>query len=150
MSLKHPHHAHVAHHLKTALAEGLTHPGDGKNGPVLLLMAGHRTTGMAPGQRDAIQQSTKAEAEAIIHTITAVQGNRIIPEAEYQALLASAQPAPEPRREALAFNCGACQQPLFTLPLLDLSRPTLNPISFAALKTSIAAVPNECTHRVTP
>jgi hypothetical protein len=151
-SRRNQHHQRVAESLTGSLADGLTHPGNGKSGPVAVVLPGFRTGGGMPEELvAAVRSNAKPVAEAIVHTITEVAGNTIVPTGEYQQLVAiKAQheaEAPERKRVALTIMCAACQTVLFTLPPMYLDEPRMIPLSLKHLKEQLARIPEECNHQ---
>lgn len=61
----------LTNQIAQALANGLEHPGNPKAGeaPHILLLPMFRTAGMPPQMKQAIQASTLAIAQAVIHLI---------------------------------------------------------------------------------
>ncbi|SRX93575.1 hypothetical protein MSP7336_01814 [Mycobacterium shimoidei] len=122
--------AAIADLIARSLPE-LTHPGDGKSGPIVLPLPMFRTSAMP---REMAEQFAKDAglpspdiarlvAEAIVHVIES--GNKtIVDNAELTQLRADAAAGLERHRQPQVC-CSACHQPLFRINV-DTDRPTIS------------------------
>lgn len=148
------HHQRIAQHLANTLRNGaLSYPSPNGKDLVAVHMPGFKATGMTRQQEDdfGIGAHATAIGQAIVHTIASADST-IISNTELAALRTRAAAAPEPAssRRTLDFHCPACQNHLFTMTNVDIDNPTLHAVALAQHKTTLAALPTECTHQVTP
>lgn len=116
----------IADLLARSFGEGFVHPGDGKTGPVVVPIAGYRTTGMPPQMADIMDISAKLLGEAIVHTIeTNGDGNTIITNTELEQLRARADARPPIGARSTTFKCKLCDNKLFSAAI-DIANPRLN------------------------
>lgn len=109
----------------------LTHPGDGKAGPIVLPLPMFRTAALPPEMAQQFAKDAglpspdiaKLVAEAIVHLIES-DNKTIVDNAELTQLRADAAAGIERHRQPQV-RCSACQQPLFRINV-DTANPTIS------------------------
>ncbi|MCV7100066.1 hypothetical protein [Mycobacterium palustre] len=123
----------VSNLIARRLGEGLTHPGDGKSGPVVLPLPMFRATTIPRAQAEHFAAQAglpgpnvaQLTGEAIVHSVEQ-DGWAFIRQTELEQLREAAAGKPPPSgRMTLQFSCNVCHNRLFRLNV-DVNNPAVN------------------------